>query len=45
VNTTYGTFCQTNDQINFGDHTQRLGYFASINDDDMRSQLYIGLSR
>jgi outer membrane receptor for ferrienterochelin and colicin len=31
VNTTYGTFHQTNDQINLGDHTQRLAYFASVN--------------
>jgi outer membrane receptor for ferrienterochelin and colicin len=28
--TTFGTFHQTNDQVNFGDHTQRLAYFASI---------------
>ena len=31
VNTTYGTFHQTNDQINLGDHTQRFAYFASVN--------------
>ena len=31
VNSTYGTFHQTNDQINFGDHTQRFAYFGSIN--------------
>jgi outer membrane receptor protein involved in Fe transport len=30
INTTYGTFHQTNDQISFGDHTQRLAYFGSI---------------
>ncbi len=30
VNTTAGTFGQTNDQINIGDHTQRFAYFASI---------------
>ena len=26
-----GTFYQTNDQINFGDHTQRFAYYASLN--------------
>ena len=31
INTTYGTFQQTNDQINFGDHTERFAYFGSIN--------------
>lgn len=31
LNTTYGTFQQTNDQISFGDHTERLAYFGSIN--------------
>ncbi len=31
INTTYGTFNQTNDQINFGDHTGRFAYFGSIN--------------
>jgi outer membrane receptor protein involved in Fe transport len=33
INTTYGSFNQTNDQINFGDHTARLAYFASMNAD------------
>jgi outer membrane receptor protein involved in Fe transport len=31
INTTYGTFNQTNDQINFGDHTGRFAYFGSLN--------------
>ncbi len=31
VNTTYGTFQQTNDQINFGDHSERFAYFGSVN--------------
>lgn len=31
VNTTYGTFHQTNDQVNFGDHTERFAYFGSLN--------------
>jgi hypothetical protein len=26
-----GNFFQTNDQINFGDHTQRFAYYASLN--------------
>ncbi len=30
VNTTYGTFHQTNEQINFGDHTPRFAYFGSV---------------
>lgn len=30
VNTTFGSFYQTNDQINFGDHTERFAYFASL---------------
>jgi outer membrane receptor protein involved in Fe transport len=30
VNTTYGTFHQTDDQISLGDHTTRFAYFASI---------------
>jgi outer membrane receptor protein involved in Fe transport len=29
--TTFGTFHQTNDQVNFGSHTERFAYFASIN--------------
>ncbi|PWT98019.1 MAG: TonB-dependent receptor [Terriglobia bacterium] len=28
---TFGTFHQTNDQVNFGGHSQRLAYFASLN--------------
>jgi hypothetical protein len=28
---TYGTFHQTNDQVNFGSHTERLAYFVSLN--------------
>jgi outer membrane receptor protein involved in Fe transport len=31
VYTTLGSFAQTNDQINFGSHTQRFAYFASVN--------------
>jgi outer membrane receptor protein involved in Fe transport len=31
VNTTYGSFHQSNDQINFGNHTERLAYFGSVN--------------
>jgi outer membrane receptor for ferrienterochelin and colicin len=30
-NSTVGSFNQTNDQLNFGDHTQRFAYFASVN--------------
>ena len=29
--TTFGTFAQTNDQLNFGSHTQKFAYFASVN--------------
>ena len=28
---TYGTFHQTNDQVNLGSHTEKLAYFASLN--------------
>jgi outer membrane receptor for ferrienterochelin and colicin len=28
---TYGTFHQTNDQVNFGSHTEKFAYFGSIN--------------
>lgn len=28
---TYGTFHQTNEQLNFGSHTEKLAYFASVN--------------
>ncbi len=31
ANTTYGSFHQTNTQVNLGDHTQRFAYFGSIN--------------
>ncbi|MEO7142819.1 MAG: TonB-dependent receptor, partial [Bryobacteraceae bacterium] len=31
VNTTVGTFGQTNDQVNFGDHTEKFAYFGSVN--------------
>jgi outer membrane receptor for ferrienterochelin and colicin len=31
VNATYGTFHQTNEQVSFGDHTQRFAYFGSLN--------------
>ncbi|MBW4026937.1 MAG: TonB-dependent receptor [Acidobacteria bacterium] len=29
--TSYGSFNQTNDQFNFGDHTERFAYYASLN--------------
>ena len=29
--TTFGTFHQTNDELNYGGHTEKLAYFASIN--------------
>lgn len=29
--TTFGSFAQTNDQVNFGSHTQKFAYFASVN--------------
>jgi outer membrane receptor protein involved in Fe transport len=28
---TFGTFHQTNDQINFGSHTEKFAYYASVN--------------
>ena len=28
---TYGTFHQTNDQVNFGSHTEKFAYFGSVN--------------
>ena len=28
---TYGTFHQTNEQVNLGSHTEKLAYFASVN--------------
>jgi hypothetical protein len=31
INTSYGTFHQTNDQINFGNHTDRFAWFGSVN--------------
>jgi outer membrane receptor for ferrienterochelin and colicin len=31
LNTTIGSFYQTNDQLNFGDHTSRFAYFGSLN--------------
>ncbi len=33
ITTTYGTFNQTNDQVNFGDHTERFAYFGSLTGD------------
>jgi len=30
---TFGRFAQTNDQVNFGSHTQKFAYFASMNGD------------
>ncbi|MGD1209751.1 MAG: TonB-dependent receptor [Candidatus Acidiferrales bacterium] len=29
--TTFGNYYQTNDQLNFGSHTQRLAYYTSLN--------------
>jgi hypothetical protein len=29
--TSFGNFFQTNDEVNFGSHTQRFAYFASLN--------------
>jgi hypothetical protein len=29
--TTFGTFHQTNDQLDFGNHTEKLAYYASVN--------------
>ena len=29
--TTFGTFHQTNDQINFGSHSEKFAYYASVN--------------
>ncbi len=29
--TTFGTFRQTNDQMNFGSHTEKFAYYASLN--------------
>ena len=31
LNTTFGTFHQTNDQVNFGSHTEKFAYYASLN--------------
>ncbi|HET7840929.1 MAG TPA: TonB-dependent receptor [Terriglobia bacterium] len=31
VVTSYGNFHQTNDQVNFGSHTERFAYYASVN--------------
>jgi len=31
VNTTFGTFHQTADQFNLGDHTERFAYYGSLN--------------
>ena len=29
--TTFGTFHQTNEQLNYGNHTEKLAYYASVN--------------
>src|SRR5882672_10116776 len=29
--TTFGTFHQTNDQLNYGNHTEKLAYYVSVN--------------
>ncbi len=31
LSTTLGSFFQTNDEVNFGDHTRRFAYFVSLN--------------
>jgi hypothetical protein len=31
LTTTFGNFYQTDDQLNFGGHTQKLAYYASVN--------------
>jgi hypothetical protein len=31
LTTSFGNFLQTNDELNFGSHTDRLAYFASLN--------------
>ena len=31
LNTTYGSFRQTNDQVSFGSHTEKFAYFGSVN--------------
>jgi len=31
--TSFGNFLQTNDEVNFGGHTERLAYFAAVNGD------------
>jgi outer membrane receptor for ferrienterochelin and colicin len=31
LSTTFGTFHQTNDQVNFGSHTEKFAYFGSVN--------------
>jgi outer membrane receptor protein involved in Fe transport len=31
LSSTFGTFHQTNDQVNFGSHTEKFAYFASVN--------------
>ncbi len=43
VNTTYGSFHQTNDQVNVGDHTQRFAYFGSVKCESKR--LWVGDAR
>jgi hypothetical protein len=31
LNATFGTFHQTNDQVNFGSHTEKFAYYGSLN--------------
>lgn len=31
LNTTFGTFHETNDQVNFGSHTEKFAYYGSLN--------------
>lgn len=33
VVTSFGSFLQSNDEVNFGGHTERLAYFAAVNGD------------
>ncbi|MGD0094364.1 MAG: hypothetical protein ABSE73_31030, partial [Planctomycetota bacterium] len=40
--TSYGSFSQTNDQLNFGSHTERFAYYASVNGN--RSNMLVHLA-
>ena len=41
----FGNFFQTNDQLNFGSHTERLAYFASVNGNRSNYGLQTPVSR